>query len=86
MTRELTPNRWNWDDSKGRWVFIELTPEGNKNFYYRIEPPREFIEITLKIKQLNDKLVLTKDTEENEKIFNQMMKIAKRLQNMRREL
>ncbi len=83
MSRKLTPNRWNWDGNSKRWIFIELTEEGEK-YYYQVEPPKEFIELTMKIKELNDKLIFTKDSEENAKLFDKMMKISKRLQCMRK--
>jgi len=83
MSRKLTPNRWNWSQEEEKWIFIELNENGEK-YYYKIEPPKEFWELTMKIKELNDILVITKDPEENSKIFNQMMKISKRLQCMGR--
>ena len=83
MSRKLTPNRWNWDDNSKQWIFIELTEEGEK-YYYQVEPPKEFIKLTMKIKELNDKLIFTKDPEENAKLFDEMMKISKRLQCMRK--
>lgn len=83
MSRKLTQNRWNWDDNSKQWIFIELTEEGEK-YYYQVDPPKEFIELTMKIKELNDKLILTKDPEENAKLFDEMMKISKRLQCMRK--
>lgn len=83
MSRKFTQNRWNWDDNSKQWIFIELTEEGEK-YYYQVDPPKEFIELTMKIKELNDKLIFTKDPEENAKLFNEMMKISKRLQCMRK--
>jgi len=56
MVRQLTPNRWNWSQSDGKWVYIELTQGGNKKFFYQLKPPQEFIDLTYKIKVLNDKL------------------------------
>ncbi|MFX0033347.1 MAG: hypothetical protein ACFE8E_11620 [Candidatus Hodarchaeota archaeon] len=82
MVRQLTPNRWNWSQEDGKWVYIELTQDGYKKFYYRLEPPQKFIELTYKIKLLNDKLITCKDPLENDRIFNKMMKISKRMQAM----
>ena len=78
MSKRFGINRWVGEN----WVFIELTKNGIKNYYYRKDPPEEFVELTMKIKELNDQLVITKDLEENERIFRQMMKISKRLQQM----
>jgi hypothetical protein len=85
MARELTPNRWNWSQKDGQWVYIELTGNGQKNYYYQLEPPKEFRHLTMKIKQLNDKLISCLTLEENERIFNEMMKISKKLQCMGRD-
>ncbi len=82
MTRELTPNRWNWNQKDEKWVFIELTEDGEKKYCYQLEPPQEFIDLTMKLKELNEKLIITKDPEDNAKLFNKMMKISKRLQCM----
>ena len=82
MTRELTPNRWNWSQKDEKWIFIELIEDGQKKYYYQLEPPQEFIDLTMELKDLNEKLIITKDPEENSKLFNKMMKISKRLQCM----
>jgi hypothetical protein len=84
MVRQLTPNRWNWSQEDGKWVYIELTQDGHKEFYYQFEPPQEFIDLTYKIKLLNDKLITCKDPMENDRIFSKMMKISKRMQSMAR--
>jgi len=81
MYKRFALNRWNYYQEEDNWIFPEITENGIKN-HYRKEPPEEFIELTMKITQLNDQLVLTKDLEENERIFRQMMKISKRLQQM----
>ncbi len=81
MVRQLTLNRWNWDQAEGKWVYIELI-NGEKKYYYQLEPPKEFLDLTFKIKVLNDKLIACKDPIENDKIFSEMMKISKRLQSM----
>jgi hypothetical protein len=83
MTRELTPNRWNWSDKDQKWVYIELTGDGQKKYYYQLEPPKEFVELTMKIKLLNDKMIATNDTKENLKLFEELTKISHKMQNMR---
>jgi hypothetical protein len=85
MPRKLTPNRWNWSQEAGKWVYIESDENGNNEVYYQIEPPHEFIELTLKIKDLNEKLLKTNNPEENDNIFAEMIKISKKMQSMRRK-
>ena len=82
MARELTPNRWNWSQKDGKWVFIKINENGEKICYYRLDPPEEFNELTLKIKNLNEKLIICKNSEDNDRIFDEMMKISKRMQSM----
>ena len=82
MARELTPNRWNWSQQDRKWVFIKINESGEKEYYYRIKTPKEFNESILKIKRLNEKLVVCKDPEENDKIFDEMMRISKKMQYM----
>lgn len=84
MPRELTANRWNWDDNLGQWVFIEITEKGKRKYHYKLNPPEEFITLTTKLKELNEKLIITKDPDENLNIFNEMVKISKKLQFMPR--
>lgn len=84
MVRELTQNRWNWSQKDQMWVFIELDDTGEVKYYYQVNPPKKFIEFSLKIKTLNDKLIACKDPRENSKIFGEMMKISKRMQSMDR--
>lgn len=81
MARQLTPNRWNWSQAEGKWVYIELI-NGEKKYYYQLKPPKEFLELTFKIKVLNDKLIACQDPRENDKIFDEMIKISKRMQSM----
>ena len=77
-------NRWNYSQDDDEWIFIEVTEDGVENYYCQKEPPEEFIELTMKIKELNEKLIITKDNEENTRIFIEMTKITKRLQSMPR--
>ena len=82
MIRKLTQNRWNWSQKDQQWVFIEGGDNGTLVYHYQVNPPKEFTELTMKIKSLNDKLIICKDSEENSKIFSEMMKISKRMQSM----
>lgn len=85
MPRKLTPNRWNWSQEERKWVYIELDEKGDNEYFYQMEPPQEFIDLTLKIKDLNERLLKTNDPEENDRIFDEMMKISKKMQCMRKE-
>ena len=82
MVRELTQNRWKWSQKDQMWVFRECGDTGEIIYHYQVKPPKEFTEFTLKIKALNDKLITCKDPKQNSKIFNEMMKISKRMQTM----
>jgi len=80
--RLFTPNRYNWSQKAGKWVYIETDKDGKKQYHYQLDPPQEFIELTLKMKELNEKLLQTVDPEENAKIFNELMKVSKKMQDM----
>lgn len=82
MARELSPNRWNWSQKDNQWVFIRIDGKGNKQVYFQAEPPEEFNKLILKINVLNDKLLLCKSPNKNQKIFNKMIKISRRMQSM----
>jgi len=82
MARELTHNRWNWSQEDKKWVYIEVKDNGELIHHYQINPPKEFTELTIKIKELNEKLIVCKNPKDNEKLFNEMMKISKRMQAM----
>ena len=82
MVRELTRDIWNWSQEDNQWVYVESKQNGMLFYHYQINPPKEFTELTSKIKVLNDKLVACKDSKENTKIFREMMKVSKRMQFM----
>jgi hypothetical protein len=83
MKRRLfTPNRWNWSDKAGRWVYVEITEDGKRKYKYKIDPPPEFVELTKQMKDLNEKLLETTDPEENMSIFNKLMQISQKMQEM----
>ncbi len=81
--RKFTLDRWNWSERCGKWVYVTKR-KGKRNYYYQLEPPKEFIELTMQIKKVNDKLMATQDPVENMKLFNQLIKIAHKLQSMGR--
>ncbi|MFX1502210.1 MAG: hypothetical protein ACFFDH_14705 [Promethearchaeota archaeon] len=83
--RLLTANRWNWSQEAEKWVYIEITKTGKKKYHYQVEPPKEFIKLTIQMKELNKKLLETTDPEENAKIFNNLMKVSQKMQDMRKD-
>jgi hypothetical protein len=83
LVRKHGINRWNWSEKAQKWVYVELDDDGNRKYKYKLEPPQEFLELTLKIKELNNKLMVTKDPEENKKIYEKLMHISQKMQKMR---
>jgi hypothetical protein len=72
---------------------MELVPEGKKmgicrnysrkrKYRYNVDPPKEFIELTIKMNKLNEKLLETTDPEENMSIFHELMTISQKMQEM----
>jgi hypothetical protein len=80
--RLFTPGRWNWSEKAKKWVFVEITKDGKRKYQYKVEPPPEFIELAKKMKNLNDKLLETADPKENMKIFNELINISQKMQEM----
>jgi hypothetical protein len=82
--RKYTLDRWNFSEKAGKWVYVTKKKSGKRKYYYQIEPPEEFIELTMQIKDLNEKMQSVEDLDENEKLFRKLMDISKKMQNMRR--
>lgn len=80
--RLFTTGRWNWSQKAEKWVYIEINKRGKKKYNYQVEPPKEFIELTIKMKELNEKLLKTTDPEENSKIFSELMIVSQKMQDM----
>ena len=80
--RLLTPNRWNWSQKAEKWVYVEITKDGKRKYQYQVDPPQEFIELTIKMKNLNEKLLSVTDPEENTEIFNELIEISQKMQEM----
>ena len=83
--RSFTLDRWNWSERAKQWVYVTLDTDGKRKYIYQIEPPKQFIELTMQIKKVNDKLMKTKDQKENIRLFKQLMEISQKMQNMRLE-
>ena len=83
--RKYTLDRWNWSERSGKWVYVTKGKRGKREYTYQLEPPKEFIDLTMQIKKINDKLMKTKDPDENKKLFLELIEISKKMQNMHRE-
>ena len=84
MRRLFTQNRWNWSERAKKWVFIEIAKNGKKKYKYQVEPPQEFVNLAMKIADINEKMLKAKSSETNEKLFNDLVNLSKRMQNMNR--
>ncbi|MBN1803315.1 MAG: hypothetical protein JW891_17520 [Candidatus Lokiarchaeota archaeon] len=82
MRRTFTPGRWNYSQRAKKWVFVSLLKDGKRSYKYQIDAPDEFVKLHLELKRLNDLQAETIDQEENMKLFEEMKKIAHRMQNM----
>ena len=82
--RKYTLNRWNFSDKAGKWVYV-TKEKGKRKYIYQLEPPDEFIKLSYKIKEINEKLVASEEEKEIEKLFKEMMKISKKMQAIKRE-
>ncbi len=80
--RKYTLDRWNWSERSGKWVYVTKKKDGTRDYSYKLEPPNEFVELTMQIKKINDKLMNTKDPDENKKLFLELIEISKKMQNM----
>ncbi|MFX1387569.1 MAG: hypothetical protein ACFE9M_10165 [Promethearchaeota archaeon] len=80
--RLFTPNRWNWSQQAEKWVYVRISEDGKRTYQYQLEPPQEFVELTKRMKKLNEKLLKTTDPEENAKIFNELMEVSQKMQKM----
>jgi len=83
--RKYTLDRWNWSERAGRWVYVTLDKDGKRKYTYQIEPPKQFLELTMQIKKINEELMETKDPKENIRLFKRLMKISEKMQNMGRD-
>lgn len=82
--RKYTLNRWNFSDKAGKWVYV-TKEKGKRKYFYQLEPPDEFIKLSYKIKEINEKLVISEEEEEIERLYNEMMKISKKMQAIKME-
>ena len=81
--RTYTINRWNWSEKAKKWVYVQPGNNNKKTYYYKTTPPQEFVNLTMKFKALNEKLMLARDYEENMIIYKKLMQITQRMQRMR---
>ena len=81
---EFTPDRWNWCEKAGKWVFVKLRTDGKREYEFQLEPPKQFLELSMEMMRLNEKLMSTTDIDENQHIFEELMKISQKMQEMRK--
>lgn len=77
-------DRWNWSDELGKWVFAEKDEDGNINYTYQVEPPKEFLILTEKLDKINKKLMSAQEPQEKMSLFEDLMEISKKMNNMRK--
>ena len=82
--RKFTIDRWNWSQKAEKWVYV-TNENGKRKYLYQVEPPQEFIDLTMEMKKLNEKLMEIEDPEENIKMFKKLMAISSKMQEMRRD-
>ncbi|MFW9881391.1 MAG: hypothetical protein ACFFG0_50650 [Candidatus Thorarchaeota archaeon] len=83
--RKYTVDRWNFSDKTGKWVYVTKDKNGKRKYIYQLEPPPEFVELSTQIKEINEKILATKNQDEIERLYDKMMKISKKMQTMRME-
>jgi hypothetical protein len=76
--------RWNWSDELGKWIYPEKDENGNIKYTYQVEPPEEFLILTEKLEEINQKLMKTQDPQEKMTLFEELMKISKEMNSMRK--
>ena len=76
-------DRWNWSEKAKKWVYVTLE-DGERTYKYQLEPPEDFIKLTRKLRELNQKLSETEDPRKNREIYKELMKVSKRMQSMRK--
>ena len=80
--RTYAIERWNWSDRAQKWVYVEKN-NGKRKYKYSLKPPPEFEELSLQIRNLNQKLMAETDPERNIALYKQLMLISQRMQAMR---
>ncbi|MFX0189016.1 MAG: hypothetical protein ACFE8A_14920 [Candidatus Hodarchaeota archaeon] len=82
--RKYALDRWNFSDKTGKWVYVTKDKNGIRKYIYQLKPPQEFIELSFKINEINEKILATEDQKEIKRLYMEMMKISKKMQAMRR--
>jgi len=83
IREDFTPERWNWSEREKKWVYVEISG-GKTKYHYQTEPPDEFITISYELKRINNLIMESKDLEEKMKLFQQLMKLSRKMDSMRR--
>ena len=83
--RKYALDRWNFSEKNGKWVYVSKGKNGKRKYIYQLEPPQEFIELSLKMNEINEKILATENQKEIKRLYMEMMKISKKMQAMRRD-
>jgi len=87
MSSRFQLDRWNWSQKAEKWVYISII--NSKRIYrYRSKPPNQFLNLTNKIRELNQELVKKLELNKiNEVtiIYNELMELSKEMQMMKYE-
>ncbi len=67
-----------------KWVYVTLGKGGKREYTYQLEPPPEFVKLTMRLKALNEELMTSKDQTTKTKLFKELQEIAYNLQSMGR--
>ena len=82
MKRKFTPGRWNYSQNAKKWVYVTKTRSGKRKYKYQVEPPEEFVKLSMELRELNQLQAETDDPEENMRLFHKMKLISEKMQTM----
>jgi hypothetical protein len=80
--RTYALKRWNWSDKAQKWVYVEKN-NGKRSYKYSKKPPKEFEDLSIQIRDLNQKLMTEKDPVKNIVLYKQLIGISQKMQAMR---
>lgn len=80
--RTYTLDRWNWSERAKKWVYVSLNGSGRRRYHYQVKPPEEFVQITIQMARVNEKLLHCEDPVEAELLFRKLQSLGNRLQAM----
>jgi len=75
-------NSWNWSERAKKWVYVKLSKGKRRKYSYQVEPPPIFVELNSKLSNLNKRLMEITDPVQNQKVFDKLIEVTKKMQNM----